>query len=96
MEDNEKIGIVSQFLLQSPPGEINDVLDGEPFGSLNATDSQLIRTPYFLDVRVLINNDEALMDGIRPVIELYNVEQFISVNAPDVDHQARTRLLPRL
>jgi hypothetical protein len=29
MDQNERIQAASKFLLQSPPGEINDVLNGE-------------------------------------------------------------------
>lgn len=58
----ERVKIASGFLLDSPPGEVNDV---------------------FNDVRALINNDEALQDGINAALEEYNTDQLITVALPD-------------
>ena len=45
-EDQERIETVSQFLLQSPPGEINDVLNGTIGSSSRYSDrSQHLTTP---------------------------------------------------
>jgi len=58
----ERVKIASGFLLDSPPGEVNDV---------------------FNDVRTLIDNDEALQDGINAALEEYNTDQLITVALPD-------------
>ncbi|KAI9471999.1 MAG: hypothetical protein EXX96DRAFT_488962 [Benjaminiella poitrasii] len=41
----------------------------------------------FNDVRTLVNNDEALQDGILEAIEQYNVEQYITVTLPGSEHE---------
>ncbi|KAI8341143.1 F-actin-capping protein subunit alpha [Chlamydoabsidia padenii] len=60
-----KVEIASDFLLSSPPGEVNDV---------------------FNDVRTLVNDDEALQDGILSALEQYNTEQHITVTPPGLDY----------
>ncbi|KAJ1975830.1 F-actin-capping protein subunit alpha, partial [Dimargaris verticillata] len=66
LSTDEKIKIATQFLLTSPPGEVNEV---------------------FNDIRGLINNDEALQEGITPALEQYNTEQLLTVTVPEVEHQ---------
>ncbi|KAI8086401.1 F-actin-capping protein subunit alpha [Halteromyces radiatus] len=61
----KKVEIASDFLLSSPPGEVNDV---------------------FNDVRTLVNDDEALQDGILNALEQYNTEQHITVTPPGLDY----------
>jgi len=63
---DERIQVASTFLLQSPPGEINDVLN---------------------DVRVIVNDDDVLEDGLLPALRDYNLAQFILVDVPDAQHQ---------
>ncbi|KAN0087430.1 F-actin-capping protein subunit alpha [Tylopilus felleus] len=63
---DERIQVASAFVLQSPPGEINDVLN---------------------DVRVIVNDDDILEDGLLPALREYNLAQFILVDVPDADHQ---------
>ncbi|ORY96121.1 F-actin capping protein alpha-1 subunit [Syncephalastrum racemosum] len=63
---DEKVRIASDFLLASPPGEVNDV---------------------FNDVRTLIDNDEALQEGILTALEQYNTEQLITVKLPGSDQE---------
>ncbi|VDC05573.1 unnamed protein product [Peniophora sp. CBMAI 1063] len=63
----EQITAASQFLLQSPPGQINDVLN---------------------DVRNIIGDDEALQEGILPVLVEYNLAQFIEADVPGTEHNA--------
>ncbi|KAF9454765.1 F-actin capping protein, alpha subunit [Macrolepiota fuliginosa MF-IS2] len=66
MDTSERIQIASSFLLQAPPGEINDVLN---------------------DVRNIISDDEALQVGVKPALREYNLDQFITVEAPGMNHQ---------
>ncbi|CEG72731.1 hypothetical protein RMATCC62417_08234 [Rhizopus microsporus] len=40
----------------------------------------------FNDVRILVNDDEALQDGILQTLEQYNTEQHITVRLPDTDY----------
>ncbi|KAG6376941.1 F-actin-capping protein subunit alpha [Boletus reticuloceps] len=63
---DERIQVASAFILQSPPGEINDVLN---------------------DVRVIVNDDDILEDGLLPALREYNLAQFILADVPDADHQ---------
>jgi len=63
---DERIQVASAFVLQSPPGEINDVLN---------------------DVRVIVNDDDILEDGLLPALREYNLAQFTLVDVPDADHQ---------
>ena len=69
MDQSERINIASGFLLQSPPGEINDVIS---------------------DLRTIVNDDDALQDGIQPSLEKYNQEQFVCVTVPGHEHQVRS------
>jgi len=62
-------------VLQSPPGEINDVLN---------------------DVRVIVNDDDILEDGLLPALRDYNLAQFILVDVPDADHQTIVSDVARL
>ncbi|KZS93563.1 F-actin-capping protein subunit alpha [Sistotremastrum niveocremeum HHB9708] len=66
MDHQTRIEAASKFLLQAPPGEINDVLN---------------------DVRMIINDDGSLQEGILPVLHEYNVTQFITTEVPGVEHQ---------
>ena len=42
---------------------------------------------FVVDVRTLVNNDEALQDGILQALEQYNTEQLITVTLPGSDHE---------
>ncbi|KAF9220986.1 F-actin capping protein, alpha subunit [Gyrodon lividus] len=63
---DERIEVAATFVLQSPPGEINDVLN---------------------DVRVIVDDDDTLEEGILPALRDYNLAQFIVVDVPGADHQ---------
>lgn len=39
------------------------------------------------DVRVIVNDDETLEQGILPALRQYNLEQFITVEVPGTNHQ---------
>ncbi|CAM0139333.1 unnamed protein product [Umbelopsis sp. WA50703] len=62
----EKVQIAASFLLESPPGEVNDV---------------------FNDIRTLIEDDDALQDGIMASLEDHNTEQLITVTLPESDQE---------
>ena len=47
MTTEERVQAVSQFLLQSPPGEINDVLNG-PFDAFARYQDRVADTPPIL------------------------------------------------
>ncbi|TPX71508.1 hypothetical protein SpCBS45565_g01083 [Spizellomyces sp. 'palustris'] len=66
LSNDAKLNIVSGFLLDSPPGEINDV---------------------FNDVRVLVDDESLLENGVAGIFEEYNLEQFITVTPPGKKHQ---------
>ena len=42
----------------------------------------------FLDVRVLLDNDSLLKDGVSAAVEQYNKDQFTSVRIPNSEYQA--------
>ncbi|KAG6336760.1 hypothetical protein ID866_2329 [Astraeus odoratus] len=63
---DDRIHAASSFVLQSPPGQINDVLN---------------------DVRVIVDDDESLEQGILPTLREYNLAQFITVEVPGTSHQ---------
>lgn len=88
MDANDRIRAASNFLLQSPPGEINDVLNGmvKP-GTLL---SHKIPVTYDIpDIRNIISDDDLLQEGIQPALREYNIEQFTVVDVPDTNHQVR-------
>lgn len=72
---DERVQVASSFVLQSPPGEINDVLN---------------------DVRVVVNDDESLEQGILPALRDYNLAQFITVDVPGTSHQTIVSDLARI
>ncbi|KAF7791418.1 hypothetical protein EIP86_002434 [Pleurotus ostreatoroseus] len=96
MNAEERIQAASKFLIQSPPGEINDVLNGTricPSSILRDTDdfsSDLLaiqRIVVFADVRNIISDDETLQAGILPALKEYNLAQFITAEVPGHQHQ---------
>ncbi|ELU43991.1 F-actin capping protein, alpha subunit [Rhizoctonia solani AG-1 IA] len=66
MDASQRLSSAASFILQSPPGEINDVIS---------------------DLRTIVNDDDALQEGIQSSLEKYNQEQFVCVNVPDQEHQ---------
>ncbi|CAE6348201.1 unnamed protein product [Rhizoctonia solani] len=66
MDASQRLSSAATFILQSPPGEINDVIS---------------------DLRTIVDDDDALQEGIQPSLEKYNQEQFVCVNVPDQEHQ---------
>ncbi|CAE6478925.1 unnamed protein product [Rhizoctonia solani] len=66
MDSAQRLSAAASFILQSPPGEINDVIS---------------------DLRTIVNDDDALQEGIQPSLEKYNQEQFVCVTIPGNEHQ---------
>ncbi|OAX36657.1 F-actin capping protein, alpha subunit [Rhizopogon vinicolor AM-OR11-026] len=66
MSSKDRIQVATSFILQSPPGEINDVLN---------------------DVRVIVDDDERLEEGVLPALREYNLAQFTTVDVPGEHHQ---------
>lgn len=102
MDAQERIRAASKFLLQSPPGEINDVLNGMgPFSLplpslcpnadclLSHISRKLIVIVLHVDVRNIISDDDSLQSGILPALREYNLEQFITANVPGHQHSVR-------
>lgn len=85
MDFDERIQAVSKFLLQSPPGEINDVLNG-----MRAVESYLCVANFLnrhVDVRNIIADDDSLQQGVKPALREYNIAQFITAEVPGHQHQ---------
>ncbi|KAF8527514.1 F-actin-capping protein subunit alpha [Hysterangium stoloniferum] len=66
VDQDDRMASAASFILQSPPGEINDVLN---------------------DVRNIISDDESLQRGIQPALRQYNIEQFVTVDVLNQEHQ---------
>jgi len=88
MDSTDRIEAASSFLLQSPPGEINDVLNGM-FAIASVVLWSLTRACCLLrtDVRNIISDDESLQEGVLPALVEYNLAQFTTVDVPGTDHQ---------
>ena len=97
MDSTERIEAASKFLLQSPPGEINDVLNGalhESFTAVVAATHMSNGTPSRLgaDVRNIISDDDSLQAGVLPALREYNLSQFITAEVPGHQHQVSNLL----
>jgi hypothetical protein len=44
-----------------------------------------------VDVRNIISDDDSLHEGVLPALKEYNLTQFMTVDVPGTDHQARSR-----
>ena len=93
MDPDERIALAAELLVQSPPGEINDVLNG--LSDLPAPFLWLTRG-VATDIRTIIDDDARLQNGISSALEQYNLNQFVTVDAPDTTHQARSTPQSRL
>jgi len=91
MDSVERIRAASSFLLQSPPGEINDVLNGPLlalfYPVLFSQKSIKYREHDSADVRNIISDDDSLQDGVLPALKEYNIAQFMTVDVPGTGHQ---------
>ncbi len=87
MDPDERIAVAAELLVQSPPGEINDVLNG--LSDLPALFGKLTSRAA-TDIRTIIDDDVRLQKGIAGALEQYNLDQFVTVGAPDEDHQVRS------
>ena len=93
MTSVDRIEVASKFLLQSPPGEINDVLNGTWVLSILRTNEFLTCQVWCTDVREIVADDGALQEGIQPVLQQYNMEQFVTATVPEHEHQVRLSFL---
>ncbi|RPA96720.1 F-actin-capping protein subunit alpha [Choiromyces venosus 120613-1] len=66
MSVSETIETASSFILDAPPGELQDVIT---------------------DVKTLVNDDPAVIEGVTPAIEKYNKEQLITTKLPGASEQ---------
>jgi F-actin capping protein alpha subunit len=41
------------------------------------------------DIRIIIDDDNRLQKGIDQALREYNIAQFVTVQAPNADHQVR-------
>jgi hypothetical protein len=91
----QKLAVASSFLLQSPPGEINDVFVGKsqrvPFRASHLN-SILTLDIAHTDVRAMVSDDAALEEGISPALEQYNVEQFITADLEGNERQVHNNI----
>ena len=92
LSDEKKLG---KFLLDSPPGEVNDVFNGmytnvfEP--SLIGNDDGL---KYFNHINQFLivglwTNPVVFQEGVLTALEQYNTEQFVTVTPPGQEHNVR-------
>jgi capping protein alpha len=90
MSTEERVQAVSQFLLQSPPGEINDVLNGPIIAFARYQHHVADVPPICADVRMLVGDDESLEAGVLPALQQYNLEQFTVAEVPGAGHTVST------
>ncbi|KAG0125478.1 F-actin-capping protein subunit alpha [Tuber indicum] len=62
----ETIETASSFVLDAPPGELQDVI---------------------ADIKALVNDDPAVLEGVIPAIEKYNKEQLVTTKLPSSGEQ---------
>jgi hypothetical protein len=62
-----KIQLSAKFLADAPPGEFHEVSQLNP-----------IKQKVLNDLRVLINNDSQLQNGIKSAVRQYNLTQFLT------------------
>jgi hypothetical protein len=89
-DTTERIQIASSFLLQAPPGEINDVLNGMFHQHMIVNSLCQTFTSSTLDVRNIIADDDALQTGVLPALREYNLSQFIIADLPGTETQVCT------
>jgi capping protein alpha len=88
MSSDDRVQVATSFILQSPPGEINDVLNGAHHLSCFLFHAMLIDTlPLCADVRVIVDDDAGLEEGVLPALREYNLAQFTTVDVPGGHHQ---------
>ncbi|CAG8464672.1 21831_t:CDS:2 [Dentiscutata erythropus] len=68
----EKLRIVSSFLLDSPPGEVSEVYSGKFWFCV-----------LIPDVSVLLNNNSVFQEGLLDALRQYNIEQYVTVILPE-------------
>ena len=92
--------IIHKFIAQSPPGELNDVFNGnyqdilgllldhhETVAILTCCTYHDVLTIHLqTDVRALLQDDELLQATVEPAFEQYNKEQFSTVLLPGNEH----------
>ncbi|KAH9480503.1 F-actin-capping protein subunit alpha-2 [Psilocybe cubensis] len=88
MDATDRIKAASQFLLQSPPGEINDVLNGAVQSLQPLHETGILIMNATSDIRYIISDDDLLQEGIQPALREYNIEQFTVVDVPETNHQS--------
>jgi len=88
MSSDDRVQVAASFILQSPPGEINDVLNGAYHLHVPPcyTNWHSI-TNFYADVRVIVDDDAGLEEGILPSLREYNLTQFTTVDVPGGHHQ---------
>ncbi|OAJ42865.1 hypothetical protein BDEG_26265 [Batrachochytrium dendrobatidis JEL423] len=84
--DAEKLEIVSGFIKDSPPGEINDVFNGRLI--LIQYSVHLYSLSFILDnVRSLVADDSLLQNTIESTFADHHAKQLVSVQVPSKDYE---------
>lgn len=86
-QDDERIAAASSFILQSPPGEINDVLHDVRVIVNGVRSAQEVLPGDHSSVQWTDPQEEKLAQGILPALRDYNLTQFITVDVPGTSHQ---------
>ena len=87
ISQDAKMTMASKFVLQSPPGEINDVLNGEYLTLTTPAKYLIFKWDYWLDIRTIIADDQSLEVGLSAAIVEYNITQFTVVDVPGQSHK---------
>ena len=76
----DRLTIANSLIKASPPGEINDVFNGNlvPLHPL-----------YFIDVKTLLQNDSLLHSTITDTFQSYNTDNYVTAVPPGQDYSVR-------
>lgn len=71
-----QVRIAADFVMHAPPGEFNEVFNGEPYlrDWLYWNDHWnmfVYHSSFFSDVRVLLNNDDLLREGAAQWVSFF-------------------------
>lgn len=94
LSTEERVAVVSLYILQAPPGEINDVVSGELNLVPSSSSSRIAQSSRSAatDVRHLLDDDALFQSLLPAALKKYNHSQYTAVDVPGHDYQVRSSL----
>jgi hypothetical protein len=94
LSTEERVAVVSKYILQAPPGEINDVVSGELNLDPSSSSSRIAHSSRSAatDVRHLLDDDTLFQSLLPAALKEYNHSQYTAVDVPGHDYQVRSSL----